>query len=140
MARVLDIGAGYEPHPAATDAIDILDRKTLASLGKQDGYVIPSRLLYKFGVDFNQALPYPAGTFQRAISRFSLATFGKPPAYREAHRVLRPGGSIEIWAGDSRKIARITRHLRGARFTGVAVEDLGQEEYRITARKPLPRP
>ena len=138
MARVLDIGAGYDPHPEATDAIDAFDQKALVELGKKEGKSIPARVAYRFGVDMNAGLPYPAGTFQKVVSRFSLATFGKPKAFREAHRVLKPGGILETWVGDAGEVADTTRRLRGARFTQITTEQRGRGNYRIAARKPLP--
>jgi len=138
LARVLDLGAGHDPHPEATDAIDAFDQNTLVELGKLDGRAIPVKITYRYQVDMNAGLPYPAGTFQKVVSQFALATFGKPKAFREAHRVLKPGGTIEIRMGNRGEVPRIVRHLRGARFTQITTEPLGRGDYLIAARKPLP--
>lgn len=88
----------------------------------------------------NDALPYPARTFHRVVSKFSLITFGRPKAYREIYRVLKPGGLIEVWVGSAQNVAKGKRHLKGARFIEVNARfapgcDRKSQTYIISGRK-----
>lgn len=52
-----------------------------------------------FDQGFAQALPYPAGTFHRVVSSLffhHLSPDAKVNAFREAHRVLAPGGELHL--------------------------------------------
>jgi SAM-dependent methyltransferase len=55
-----------------------------------------------------EALPHPNGAFDAVVSNFGIHHVPRPIlALREAHRVLRPGGSLAftIWAGPSENVA-----------------------------------
>lgn len=99
--RAIDLGAGaghatlsLAPHVASVDAID----PTPAMLA------VAARLAAERGVanvTFTeasaQALPLPDGTFDVAVSRFSIHHWPDPVAgLSEAARVLRPGGRIVL--------------------------------------------
>jgi ubiquinone/menaquinone biosynthesis C-methylase UbiE len=129
MARILDLGAGHDPDPAATDAVELLSRAFTVADAKRVGQTIPPRVNYLFGVDMNKGLPYDASTFQKVISKYAISAYGKPKAYREAYRVLKPGGTIVVELGDPRDIQTIATRLRGARFTGVTVKEQTERDY-----------
>ena len=99
--RALDLGAGaghatlaLAPHVAQVDAID----------PTPEMLAVAGRLAAERGIGNvawiearADALPYPAATFDVAISRFSIHHWPDPAgALREVARVLRPGGRIVL--------------------------------------------
>ncbi len=99
--RGLDIGTGgghaalaLAPAVASIDAIDptpemlAVARRLAAERGISNVTFIQASA---------DALPFPAGTFDVAISRFSVHHWPHPgPAFREIQRVVRPGGRLAI--------------------------------------------
>lgn len=151
--HTLDIGAGPSPHRSATDAIDILDRRRMLAIARAAKrsqlrkFVLPPKVHYRFGVDMNVRLPYAPNTFEKIVSRYSISVFGKEKAFLEAHRVLVPGGKIEIWAGDRENAEYARGMLTRAGFVAVTVKAIpnggliggrwyDDEDFRVSAKKP----
>ncbi len=99
--RALDLGAGaghaalaLAPHVARVDAID----------PTPEMLAVARRLATERGIGnvawseaLADALPFPAATFDIAISRFSIHHWPDPAgALREVARVMRPGGRIVL--------------------------------------------
>jgi len=99
--RAIDLGAGaghatlaLAPHVARVDAID----------PTPEMLAVATRLAAERGianVAFTEAradaLPFPDGTFDLAVSRFSIHHWPDPAgALREVARVLRPGGRVVL--------------------------------------------
>lgn len=153
-SRILDLGAGYDPHRSATDAIDLMPRKDILSLARKarkfplrGKAIFPPTLKYRFGIDMNKGLPYPDRTFKKVISRYSLSIFGKAQAFSEIFRVLVLGGKVEVWAGDKSDISRIISKMKRAGFDSFSVKTIPvtsrvsgtiyeSEYYKIFAVKP----
>ncbi|HSW42301.1 MAG TPA: methyltransferase domain-containing protein [Patescibacteria group bacterium] len=99
--RAIDLGAGaghatlaLAPHVARVDAIDPTPEMltVAARLAGERGIVNVAWIEGRA-----DAIPYPAATFDIAISRFSIHHWPDPPgALREVARVLRPGGRIVL--------------------------------------------
>ena len=115
---VLDIGAGSMPDLRATHAVDIerknsslfksqikSTRSQLKPVGLTDYDIaihnsIKNDVKYIYGVNYNKdPLPYPDNTFTLVISNCSLTHRMVTPsttAFKEAYRVVKPNGQIEI--------------------------------------------
>jgi SAM-dependent methyltransferase len=99
--RVIDLGAGaghatlaLAPHVARIDAIDPTPEmlSVAARLAAQRAITNVEWVAARA-----DALPYPAATFDIAISRFSIHHWPDPAgALHEVARVLRPGGRIVL--------------------------------------------
>lgn len=89
MTRILEIGPGDNPLPTATDTLDW-----------------PA---FKWG---ETPIPFPDETFDRVYASHVLehvAWFNVEAALREARRVLKPGGALEVWVPDFEYIAQCYR-------------------------------
>jgi ubiquinone/menaquinone biosynthesis C-methylase UbiE len=118
-ARVLDVGTG----PGHLPATLARERPDLDLWGLDFAYGMirrASRLqagLHKWLVADAQALPFPAGVFDRTVATLSLHSWPRPTAgVQELVRVLRPGGRAWIYelrreagAGELRDFARAER-------------------------------
>ncbi|MFA5445293.1 MAG: class I SAM-dependent methyltransferase [Bacteroidales bacterium] len=143
MTRVLDIGAGTAPHPRATDAVDLHSPRALAAIARQERRRIPETVAYRYNVNMNESLPYAEKVFSTVVSQHSIGTFGRAKAFKEAFRVLKPGGKLQVRIGDPRNVRNVTAKIQGAGFEKIAVRVIplkGQmdPDVEITARKPNP--
>lgn len=141
MSRILDIGAGTDPHPLATDAVEIMGMREFTELVQQTRNPIHSGITYYFEVNMNTSLPFAADTFSMVISRYSIGTHGRQNAFREAYRVLQPGGQIQIVIGGPKGAPLVATRLRGAGFEQISSREIPLEDTRvpdveITAWKP----
>ncbi len=102
--KVLDMGAGYMPHPQATHAVDFANKIKLDEEDKSNYKIEYHRNLenklksmdYKLKINYNtQRLPWPNNSFNKVYSNGSLGTYGKLHAFQEAYRVLKHGGKLE---------------------------------------------
>ena len=134
--RILDIGAGFEPYPGATDAVDRRGAKSTYHIRKKMKHPFPKTLRYRFSIDMNKQLPYPDATFVKVVSRYSLCTFGTQNAFNEAYRVLKPGGSIMIQTGhDLNGVKKLMQTLVMAGFVEPSYRGDNLTFYIVTARK-----
>jgi len=79
-----------------------------------------------------QSLPFPAGTFDGVACQFGVMFFpDKPQAYREARRVLKPGGRFVFSVWD-----RIEHNEFADIVTGAAAELFPHDPPRFLARTP----
>lgn len=137
--RILDIGAGAHPIRGATHAIDIAPEEEIQDELEETGRRLPKGIHYTFSHDFiRKTLPYPSNFFDQVVSRFALGMFGltaKP--WREAQRVLKPGGTLTIDLGDinKEKLERIRTLGKSTGFSSGKLVDLGNEEIRVVLRK-----
>jgi len=134
--RILDIGAGFEPYPGATDAVDRWGAKSTYHIRKKMKHPFPETLRYRFSIDMNKQLPYPDATFVKVVSRHSLCTFGTQNAFNEAYRVLKPGGSIMIQTGiDLNRVKRLIQKLTKAGFNDPSYHGDDSTFYTVIAKK-----
>lgn len=117
--KVLDMGASNIPHPKATHAVDIWTKKYM--LGKSDIYSNKNNFKegdttketferklkamdYRFHFNYNTTkLPWPSNSFNLVYSGNSIGGYGKPAAFKEAHRVLKNGGVLKFNMGGTKK-------------------------------------
>lgn len=124
--RVLDLGCGTgtfalrvkrECPNADVTGFDADPRMLRRAAGKAKQYGLP----ITFDQGFSQTLPYPAGTFDRVVSSLffhHLSPVAKATAFREAHRVLAPGGELHL-ADWGRPTGPLMRFL----FVGIRLLD-----------------
>ena len=146
--RVLDMGAGSMPDLRATHAIDKEKKRSslfknqmkfgisqLKPVGLTDydiaiHHELKKDIDYTYGIDFNKdPLPYPDQTFTLVISNCSAALKLLTPstlAFKEAYRVLKPNGQIEINVGGfntnaqkEREVKKLFSHLSNAGFKNI---------------------
>lgn len=124
--RVLELGIGtglnLEHYPTAAQHIDGVDpnpgmhslaRRTLEDLGgKEAEGGLPDIALHEAR---GEALPFPDGAFDTAVSTWTLCSVEEPAAvFAEIHRVLAPGGRLlmlEHGVSHEPKVARWQRRL-----------------------------
>ena len=148
--RVLDLGSGLNPDYRATDMVDyqkenakvlIHEEKNhfkfqIRPLGMSESRIKElqnyrdTHINAKWGVNYNARLPYPDNTFDIIVSHASLAAFGELKAYKEAYRVLKRDGIIEVAASELPRdwIDRITKHLKDARFAEIKISKKRQDK------------
>jgi hypothetical protein len=96
--RILDLGSGMSPHaPPNVIRTDYLFRRQTPEAGRGRN----AALLF-------QQLPFPDRTFDRATASWSFEKLkeGRSLATREALRVIKPGGELQItpvWVRDRQK-------------------------------------
>lgn len=132
--RVLDIGTGNGALPAiawttlgaamsAFDAIDLADLQPHA-LCDAPGDV---RAKVRFSSHVAaEALPFPDGSFDLAVSQFGFEYTGFDRSIPELARVLKPGGSL-----------RLVTHHADSRLTAVAREEVAHIEHLLSEDGPM---
>ncbi len=138
---VLDIGAGDNPHPAATVATDdtlyypkasppqpitVVIDKTARSIDAEDS--LPLKLtrdtkLRLYWVGAARDLPDSwDNKFRAVISRNALGTVIGPAGFREAYSVLQKNGKLYILTGliELSEISKVKNWIRQAGFTDVS--------------------
>lgn len=98
--RVLEIGFGsghnvpyYPPAVTRVDAVEPADLGWRLARRRLAAATVP---VERSGLD-GQALPFPDGVFDSALSTWTLCTIPDPvAALREVRRVLRPGGTLHL--------------------------------------------
>jgi SAM-dependent methyltransferase len=144
---VLDMGAGINPHPKATHAVDVSYRPKnikhavetygsgLTTVKKLENKL--KSVDYKFNFNYNmQKLPWPSNHFDMIYSNGSLGANGKSFAYKEIYRVLKHGGKLSFGqVGDTiEKIEKIIHTLKEIGFVKVRVVDFGSYMYKGVKR------
>ena len=102
--KILDMGAGANPYPRATHAIDATKKlhptkEEINFYKAEHGKNLETKLKqmdYKIKINYNtQKLPWPDNSFKMVYSNGSLAENGNLHAYKEAYRVLKHGGKLK---------------------------------------------
>jgi len=138
--KVLDMGSSLNPDIRATDAVEYDTNKRY--LKKEEGYCISQALdlgLTKddikklqshrnrnikiiFGINYNDRVPYRNNTFDLVVSHASMAMLGEIYAYKEAYRVLKRGGILEVGAAhlSDYDTGRVINHMTKSGFEIIA--------------------
>lgn len=153
--RVLDIGAGTTPDIRATHAIEKEKRRSkwlkqgqkfcvdqlkpvgLTDFDRAAMRGMWSEIEYKYGVNFNKdRFPYPDNYFDMVVSSNALLrplTGGSLNAFREAHRVVKVGGKIEVKFAGSDTKEGLKKHLnfitQSLRLVGFHNIQQGRSKY-----------
>jgi len=136
-ARILEIGCGTGkmtfPVAASTaarlDAVD-LEAAMLAVARRKDRI---GRITWHHATA--TALPFRAATFHLVFMSLVAHHLDDPSAaYREIHRVLKPGGQLAIWTFTP---AHFTRFFLNAYFPGIARIDLERFPTGVALRRAL---
>lgn len=137
--EVLDVGAGSEPAPGATVAIDIIEPSKPRLPASLREYVIAEA----------GSIPYKDEFFDRGISRWAVGPRIKGiGAVRELYRVLKPGGRVyvSILEEDKETLPEVKGHMRQvgfhiiATYTGTYTRGKKKvNEYVIYASRPRRR-
>ena len=118
--RVLEIGVGTGlnlPHYPATgvetfDGIDV--SQNMLAIAKSRVASLKLRAPPRFRVADAAALPFEDASFDSVVDTFGLCVFERPDAVlSEAHRVLRPGGSLLLIEHDDSAVSRALDFTRG---------------------------
>ena len=140
--RILDIGAGANPDIDATDAIDLANEREIArerndffdvqyeqkrQYCKRDGYCqefpldkphLKNKIKFLYNIDYNKdKLPYPNNSIDYIISNNSLQAYSNPHTLKEIHRILKPGGYIDIgWTAGWTSTQRTKNHIKELQY------------------------
>jgi SAM-dependent methyltransferase len=127
--HVLDVGTGtgIVAFPAAARVgpegtvlgVDISEEMLAAARAKAAGLLEPGHLAFR--VMDAQALTLPEASFDVVVSLFAVHHLPDPPAaFKEMHRVLRPGGRLAIAVGSGPPLLSSAALVRAVQRVGEA--------------------